>query len=273
MLAAAAGALLVGPALNHAIVRWIGSRVVVPSLLGWVPTRSDLGPAVSRCHRCGGDLRARLPLRARPLPALPWVLRGGRCRACAAPLDRRWLAVELVTATLFAAAAVATGWSIDLLPVMALLAGLVAMCAVDLACWRIPTRFVWVTGAAVAAGLLVAGAALANPGEALVGAVVGSAAVGGFLGALHLISPRMLGLGDVRLAVVAGAVVGWLGGRAGGGVAGAAAASVGMLLVAGLAGVAAGVVLLAQRRRNAPYPFGPALAAGAVVQVLAELGR
>jgi prepilin signal peptidase PulO-like enzyme (type II secretory pathway) len=43
--------------------------------------------------------------------------------------------------------------------------------------------------------------------------------------------------------------------------------------VAGLVGTAAGTVLLIVRRQNRPFPFGPAMAAGAVFAVLVPVVR
>jgi leader peptidase (prepilin peptidase)/N-methyltransferase len=256
------GGVVVGPALNHAITWWIGWRVVVPPLLGRVPPAGELGRARARCAVCDASL-APAGLPARPAAAL-----GGRCPDCGGRLPA-WLAgVEAVTAALFGLAAAAVGWHVTLVPVLALVAGLVAMSAVDLAVMRIPTRFVHVTASAVGAGLVVAGLV---DGELrrLEGAAVGVVALGGLLAVLHLISPRMLGFGDVRLAALVGMTAGWFGWQADLPVLGAVQAALNAGLVAGLLGTLAGLVLLVARGRNRPFPFGPAIAAGGLVVVLA----
>jgi prepilin signal peptidase PulO-like enzyme (type II secretory pathway) len=260
--AALVGVVVVGPLLNHAIARWIGWRVVLPPCFGRVPDRRDLGRSRARCVRCGR------PLAPTGLPALPATVAGRRCRGCGARLAWRYVAVELVTGLLFGVAAAAVGWSIALVPLLALIAGAVAMSAVDLAVMRIPTRFVYVTAAAVGAGLVLA-TLVDGPARRLVGAAVGAAAYGGFMLVLHLISPRALGFGDVRLASLVGAVVGWCAWRADHPVLAPVQAVLNAGLLAGLVGTVVGLVLLVVRGRDHPFPFGPAVAAGGVVVALA----
>lgn len=262
--AALAGAAVVGPALNHAIVRWVGWRVVLPPCFGRVATVPELGRPRARCAGCG---RALAPA---GLPAVPSAVVGGRCRACGRGLAARYAVVEVVTGVLFAVVAAVVGWSVVLVPVLALVAGLVAMSAVDLAVMRIPTRFVWATAAAVVAGLALA-ALVDGPGRRLAGAAVGAAAYGGVLFVMHLISPRALGFGDVRLATVTGAVVGWAAWRTDHPVLAPVQGVLDAGLLAAVAGSVVGVVLLVVRRRDRPFPFGPAIAAGGLVVVLAAL--
>jgi leader peptidase (prepilin peptidase)/N-methyltransferase len=258
----ALGALVVGPALNHAIARWVGWRVVVPVLLGRVPDADELGHPRPHCPDCGHGLSPA------GLPALPWLASRGACPSCGAGRPRWCLVVELATGLLFGLAAARTGWSLTLLPLLALFAGLVAMSAVDLWCLRIPTRFAYATGAAVLVALGVATLGDADA-EALGGAAIGAGAFGGSLLVLFVISPRMLGFGDVRLATVSGLVLGWLAWTPEHPVLDPVAAVVDAGLVAGLAGSVGGIALLVLRRRSAPFAFGPALALGAVVIALA----
>jgi leader peptidase (prepilin peptidase)/N-methyltransferase len=95
---------------------------------------------------------------------------------------------------------------------------------------------------------------------------LGHALVGGggawlLLLLVHLVSPRGMGFGDVRLAFVLGLFLGWLG-----------YSHVVLGLFAGfLLGSVAGIVLVVGRRRSRKdaIPFGPFLAAGALLAVLA----
>lgn len=262
--AAVLGAAVVGPLLNHAIVRWIGWRVVLPPWLGRVPSAGEIGRPRARCSRCGR------PLGPAGMPALPATIVAGRCRGCGAGLARGYAAVELATGALFALATGVVGWSLVLVPVLALVAGLVAMSAVDLAVMRIPTRFVYATTVLVSVGLVLV-AIVDGPARRLGGAVVGAAVYGGFLLVLHLISPRALGFGDVRLATLVGAAVGWCAWRADHPVLTPVHGVLNAGLLAGVVGSAVGIVLLVARGRDRPFPFGPALAAGGVVVVLASL--
>jgi leader peptidase (prepilin peptidase)/N-methyltransferase len=260
--AAVVGGLVVGPVLNHAITWWIGWRVVVPPLLGQVPPSRALGHARTRCARCDAAL-APAGLPARPSTPLRW-----QCPACHTRLPG-WLgAVEAVTAALFALAAAVIGAGWELVPALAFVAGMVAASAVDLAVMRLPTRFVWCTGGAVLAGLLLV-AVVDGPFRRMEGALVGAALLGGLFLVLHLISPRMLGFGDVRLATVVGMTAGWFGWRSDLPILSSFQATLNAGLLAGLIGAVAGLVLLAVRGRDRPFPFGPAIAAGGLVVVLA----
>lgn len=266
ILAAAAallGAAVVGPVISRAVLRWVGCRVVVAALLGRLPTWAEVGPAPARCARCGAPIEVRLG----PVAALPWALAGGRCRPCGAPRPGWTGAVELATGGLFAVAAARLGWSAELPAVLVLLAGLVAVSAVDLVYLRIPSRFVHVTGALAAAA--IAGAAVvAGPVDAVAGAAIGGGLYAGFLGVFWLASPSMLGFGDVRLGGLIGTVVGWLAWAPDRPVEGPLVAVLRAAFVAGLVATVAGMVLLVVRRQNRPFPFGPAMAVGAVVAVL-----
>jgi leader peptidase (prepilin peptidase)/N-methyltransferase len=80
------------------------------------------------------------------------------------------------------------------------------------------------------------------------------------LGALHVVSPRSMGFGDVKLAFVLGLVLGWLGWSE---------------LVLGLfcgflAGAVVGIslIVLRHRGRKDHLPFGPFLAFGTLVVLL-----
>jgi leader peptidase (prepilin peptidase)/N-methyltransferase len=239
-----AGVWLVGPWLARAVQRWIGWRVVLPLLLGWVPA----WPAVKERPPRGG-----------------W----------AGPPYRG--PVRMATGVAFAVVGLRLGWSIALLPVLSLVCGLVAIATVDLVCWRIPSRFVYVTGAAVLAGAAI-GAVVAGEPRSLQGAAVGAAAYLVFLGGMHLVSPRLLGFGDVRLGGLIGLGVGWMGWDATFPVSQPLSWALFSMVVASLAALAAGLVVLAVRRRQRrlsgrvwrePFPYGPWLCLGALVAILA----
>jgi leader peptidase (prepilin peptidase)/N-methyltransferase len=242
LVAAVIGGFVVGPRLADAVQRWIGWRVVLPLMLGFVPARADLGPPVRRTDRGARSVRA----------------------------------IQLVTAVVFGIVGARLGWSAALVPILILSAGLVALSAVDLACWRIPSRFVYLTGTGVVAGLVAASLAAGEP-EALVGMAVGGGSYLVLLGSLHLLSPRMLGFGDVRLGVLIGLAVGWMGWRADYPVYASVSWTMLSMFIASLVGTVAGVVVLAGRRRarrlsdrplSEPYPFGPWLCAGGLIAIL-----
>lgn len=261
------GVGIVGPALNYAILRWVGWRVVMPQLLWRVPASAELGRSVASCESCGRSLAPNL------MPgSLPWAFAVGRCAGCGAGRPRWWAGVEVATGLTFGLAAARAGWSATLLPVLSLFAGLVAMSSVDIWAMRIPTRFAHVTAAAVGVAIVVATAVDSGiDADTLRGALVGAVVLGGGLLVLHLISPRMLGFGDVRLATVAGLVVGWLAWTPEHPVLGPVEDALDAALLGGFIGAMVGIALLVMRRRNEPFPFGPALAVGAAIVILASL--
>ena len=260
--AGTAGLLVVGPLVVHAVLAWLGWRVALPLVLLRVPAAGEVGRPGGRCRGCG-----------RPLGpvGLPAVSARTTCRRCGSPMALWYLAIDLACAAVAAIVAAAVGWSAALVPLLGLATGLVAVAATDLLVMRIPTRFVWTT-----LGALVAGAGYVavvdGPGRRLFGLAVGAAVVGGFLLVLHVISPRSLGFGDVRLGTLVGAAVGWSAWGDDDPVLRSVQGGLNALLLAGLIGALAGGVLLVIRRRDRPFPFGPALATAGLVVSLATVG-
>lgn len=171
------------------------------------------------------------------------------------------LAVEapvasLVAGALFALAAVRLGAVPVLAAYCVLFAGLLAVSITDLRTGLVPRRFVYLTLALLAVAL-VAACAVDGRWRPLLDALIGGAAGFVVLGAVWWIYPKGMGFGDVRLAGLCGAGLGWLG-----------FAPVYLGFLAGfVTGALAGLVVLAARGRRR-FPFAPALAAGTAFGVL-----
>jgi len=137
-------------------------------------------------------------------------------------------------------------------------AALVLLSVIDLDHHLLPNRIVYPATVAVL-GLLVAAAALDDSGDALLTALAcgGGAFVVFF--ALHLISPRGMGFGDVKLSFVLGLALGWFG----------VGETVLGIFLGFLFGAVVGVGLLVSgvRSRKDAVPFGPFLAAGTMTAV------
>ncbi|HZD72882.1 MAG TPA: prepilin peptidase [Actinomycetota bacterium] len=144
---------------------------------------------------------------------------------------------------------------------LALAFACVTLAVIDLRAKLLPNRITYPALPLVAALLLVASAAEHDLGRMARALEAGGLAGLGFL-ALVLISPGGLGLGDVKFALVLGLGLGWLGWSA------VAAGFVGAFLLGGVAALVAVVVL--RLGRTAQLPFGPWLAAGALLAVLAS---
>jgi leader peptidase (prepilin peptidase)/N-methyltransferase len=173
-------------------------------------------------------------------------------RPGAAAVRPPWL--EAATGTLFALVGLRFGVSWELPAFLVLAGSSVLLAVVDLRHRRLPNRVV-LPAIVAGAGLLLVAAAGEWAWLALLRAAVGAGLLfAGYL-MLALISPRGLGMGDVKLAALLGLHLGWLGWAAV--VVGAVA---GFLVQAVLA-----LPLLAGGRigLRGELPFGPAMLAGA----------
>jgi leader peptidase (prepilin peptidase)/N-methyltransferase len=228
-----AAALVLAPALA------LGSFLNVVATR--VPERRSLLRPPSSCDSCGAEILWR-----DNVPVLSYVLLRGLCRHCAAPISLVHPLVEGITAALIVACVAVFGAT----PEAALAAGfcavLVTLSAIDWTHRVVPNRIV-LPAAAVA---LVARTAIDPSPEWLVAAVCAA----GFLFAAALAHPKGLGMGDVKLALLLGAVLG---------------ASVAVALMIGMfAALVPAAVLFARHgtaARKMGLPFVPFLAFGAVV--------
>lgn len=169
-------------------------------------------------------------------------------------------ATAAVSVVLGLLAGAAARWSAVLPAYVVLAAVSVVLVVVDVAHHRLPNRMLY-PGAVASAVLLAVAAAVQHDWWDVLRAVEAAGAVYVVFFVLALISPRSLGMGDVRLAALLGAYLGfrswplvYLGLLAG------------FVIAAGLA-----VVLLAARRatRTTALPFGPALILGTLLVLAA----
>jgi leader peptidase (prepilin peptidase)/N-methyltransferase len=183
-----------------------------------------------------------------------------RCPECGRPLGAPAV-LELATAAVLALLAGRFGGQPLTLALGFLGALGVALAAIDISVQRLPDRLTLPAYPVLIALLTVAavtGHDLAALGRALLGGLVLAAA---YL-LLGLVRPGQLGGGDVKLAGLAGLVLGWLGWPAV-----LAGAALGFVLAA-----LASLGLLAARRitLRGAISFGPFLLGGALLVILAE---
>jgi leader peptidase (prepilin peptidase)/N-methyltransferase len=199
------------------------------------------------------------------LPTQPWLFRFGR--DASGPLPRRWLLVELLTAAAFALLAVRYGDDLAIAPLLVLGAALVAVSVIDLRLLRIPDR---VTFPALALSLPLVGLVSAVDGyaDAIVGALLGAVAYFVLLLVPHLVYPRGMGFGDVKLALLMGLHLGWVGWTDDHPVAGPVQLVLYALMLGCTLGVVFGLTHAAITRRRGEFPFGPALAVACVAVIL-----
>jgi leader peptidase (prepilin peptidase)/N-methyltransferase len=213
-----------------------------------LPRGESLVSPGSHCPGCGTPVRA-----YDNVPLLGWLLLRGRCRSCGEPISPRYPLVEVLTALLAVAVVLVKSSPRDVVLGLVLVAVLVPVALIDLEQRIIPNKITLPAAlVALAIGLLLA------PSEVPEQLIAGAAA-GGFLLVFVLAYPRGMGMGDVKLAAVLGLYLGRSVAPA--------------MLVALVSGTLVGALVMmrlgvAQGRKTA-LPFGPFLALGGLVGLLA----
>ena len=208
-----------------------------------LPEGRSLVSPPSSCGGCGTRIAWR-----DNVPVLSYLLLRGRCRSCGVRFGPRYLAVELLTAALVAACFLRFGLTADAFVAALFVSVLVVLSAIDVERRILPDKIVLPSAA------LVLGAQIAlHPGQSVewVAASLGASL---FLFLALLAYPRGMGMGDVKLCLLLGAMLGW---------------DVAVALMVGmLAALVPAFVLLARHgaaARKMGIPFGPFLAFGAVI--------
>ena len=232
-----------------------------------VPRGESIVRPGSHCPKCNAPIRW-----YQNIPVLSWLFLRGRCANCKKPISFRYTLVELLTGLLFLA--VYLQWTLPaplkLVPIESpamipcywlLLAGLIVGTFVDFEHFIIPDS---VTLGGMAVGPVLCCLVPQLQGEivwyrGLLGSIVGEAV--GF-GTLFLIGwlgekafkKEAMGFGDVKLLGAIGAFLGWR-------------AALFVIFASSLLGSVCGLALMACRgvKMQSRIPFGPYLAAGAVI--------
>jgi leader peptidase (prepilin peptidase)/N-methyltransferase len=205
----------------------------------------------SRCPSCGTEIRNR-----DNVPVVSWLLLRGRCRSCGARISIVYPVLELGTAALVVAAVARYDRPWVGAMVALLLALMPAVAIIDLRHRIVPNRLTYPALIGFPVYLVVA--RLAGGGVDPLRGLIGALAYGGGLFVVALVSGGM-GMGDVKLATAIGLVLGSI-------ALGAVAVAAGGAILVG--GVAAIVALARGAARRSMIPFGPAIAAGAVLGAL-----
>jgi leader peptidase (prepilin peptidase)/N-methyltransferase len=230
---AAAAVFVFAPALA------LGSFLNV--VVARVPARRSLLRPASSCGSCSTEILWR-----DNVPVVSYLLLRGRCRHCGARISPLYPAVESVTALLIVACFAVFGPTAWAVLAAGFCAVLVALSVIDLQHRIVPNRIV-----VPAAGVALVAHTLIDPSLAW---LAWSLAASGALFLVVLAYPKGLGMGDVKLALLLGAVLG---------------PSVTVALMLGLfAALVPSVVLLSRHgagARKMGVPLVPFLSLGAVV--------
>jgi leader peptidase (prepilin peptidase) / N-methyltransferase len=213
-----------------------------------LPRGESLAAPASRCPGCDSPIKP-----YDNIPVLSWLLLRGRCRSCGTGIAWRYPLVELATALLMALTVIVVGTDADVWLALAFVLLLVPVTVIDIDFRIIPNKLM-IAGAIAAPAIL----ALTRP-DAIPEHLLAAFAAGGFLLAAAVAYPAGMGIGDVKLAFVMGLFLGREVGAA--------------MLVALLAGSIVGIAIMARKGaaegRKTAIPFGPFLAFGGLVGLLA----
>src|SRR5436305_9777622 len=173
--------------------------LAVGSFLGVVAARVPLRRSVVRpgsaCMSCEAPIRW-----YDNLPVVSYALLRGRCRRCGTKIPPRDLAIELATALLLVGCVLAFGLTLKAAAAGIACAALVVVTATDLERRIVPNAVVLPAAAAVLALQTVS-----HPSPEWALGAVGAA---GFLLLAALAYPGGMGMGDVKLALLIGALLG-----------------------------------------------------------------
>ncbi len=211
-----------------------------------VPRRESLVRPGSHCPGCGSAIRW-----YDNVPVASWLVLRGHCRDCGSRISARYPLVEIVTGIAFALAFARFGLAWELLVAWFFIAAMVAVAFIDYDHMIIPTRIV-LPGALV--GLMASVALHPQRWWIYLAGCLGAAS---FMFALAMIWSGGMGPGDIRMALFMGAVLGKY-------------VILALFLAFLFGGVIGGYLVLSKKRsRKDKIPFGPYLALGSVLAVLA----
>ncbi len=225
---------------------------IVGSFLNVVIHRYPRGESIvfpaSRCPWCGHQIRP-----WDNVPLLSWVLLAGRCRSCRAPIALRYPLVELTNALLWLAVWLHLGLSPEAAVLAVLGSMTVVLIFVDAEIQILPDV---VDLPGIALGLLLGWLhAGVDAPQLVLASSLGDSALGAAFGAGLLLAVGLayrlvrkvegMGLGDVKMMAMIGAVCGWT-------------AVLPVVFLGSITGAAIGIAIAMRRREGLQFalPFG-----------------
>lgn len=235
------------PLLAQAAIAFVFGAVIgsfINVVIYRLPRGESLVVPRSRCPSC------QTPIHPRDnIPILSYLLLRARCRHCGAPIAWRYPVVEAIAGVLLAVLWIrfgAAGEWLEFIASAIFVMMLLAIFFIDLEHQIVPNA---ISYPGLAIGLLVA-----IPQGRFLMALTAAAGAGVVFALIAIASRGGMGGGDVKLAAMMGAFLGW-------------PTIAFAVLLAFTLGATVGLLLIAtgRRSRKDPIPFGPALATGAVV--------
>jgi leader peptidase (prepilin peptidase)/N-methyltransferase len=251
--------LCVGSFLNVVIYRlpkmmeaqW---RAECAALAGEEPKAPEVFNLVqprSRCPSCSAPITA-----LQNVPVVSWMVLGGKCANCKAPISFRYPAVELAAGALALAMAWRFGPTAALVPALAFVWALLALTFIDLDTQLLPDD---ITLPLLWLGLLVNSfGVFTDLHSAVLGAVGGYMVLWLVYWGFRLIAHKEgMGYGDFKLLAALGAWAGWQ------------VLPFVIVVSAGIGAIVGGLALwLSRKGMQARIPFGPYLALGGIAGLL-----
>lgn len=202
----------------------------------------------SRCPHCGTHIKP-----WDNVPIFAWLWLGGKCRACRGPIALRYPLVELANALFYVAVWQRTGLTFGFIPVAALVSMTLVLIYIDLDIQILPD-VIDLPGVAIGLLIGVTGIGALYPDlllatnwlESVMGAAIGAGVLLAIGMSYKLVRKvEGMGLGDVKMMAMLGAVLGWM-------------PIFPLLVLASVAGALTGTVLIAKGSgdMNVALPFG-----------------
>jgi leader peptidase (prepilin peptidase)/N-methyltransferase len=210
--------------------------------------RYDLVKPRSACPKCGHMIPV-----IENIPLASYLVLGGKCSQCRAPISLRYPVVEALSGALAGYIAWRYGLSTAMLGALLFTWAMIALAFIDLDTFYLPDS---ITLPLLWAGLLFnSGGTFTDLHSAVIGAAAGYVALWSVFWAFKLATGKEgMGYGDFKLLAAIGAWLGWK-----------------MLpltiLASSLVGavVGIGLIVFAKHAREKPIPFGPYLAAAGLI--------
>lgn len=234
--------------------------MIIGSFLNVVIWRVPQGLSVVRpgsaCPSCGHEITA-----LENIPVLSWVALRGRCSSCAGRISARYPLVEAAVGALFVLMAWTIGFT-AILPLWWYLAAAgTALFLIDVDHKRLPDAIVLPAWGVTVIGLGAAAMFTTGAGSHLAHAGWGALTFTLLYAAIFYgTRGRGMGFGDVKLAPVLGAALGWFGWGP------ALVGLMGGFVIGGVVGM--GLILFGSMGRKARIPHGPFMLAGTLTGLL-----
>jgi len=223
------------------------------------PREESIVFPASHCPNCNVNIRW-----FDNIPVLSYLVLRGRCRNCKVPISLRYPLIELANALFYLAIFQRTGAELAFIPLAAIVSMTIVLIYIDLEIQILPD-VIDLPGIVIGVGLGALRAGEVFPQftlaeswiDSLIGAAMGGLVLFGIAFAYRLIRRiEGMGLGDVKMLAMIGAVVGWR-------------ALFPVLMIASISGAMVGVVVAMRSKRGmmVAIPFGVFLGIGLLVVI------